>query len=104
MYTQAGGNIQGVLAANDGLANSVIQILERNNAAGANNVTGQDATAEGLQNILAGDQCMTVYKSIREEANALADARGRADQRRGGPRPRAPSRTPRPAARSPRSC
>ncbi|MFD2094170.1 sugar ABC transporter substrate-binding protein [Blastococcus deserti] len=73
MYTQAGGNIQGVLAANDGLANSVIQILERNNAAGAANVTGQDATVEGLQNILAGDQCMTVYKSIREEANALAE-------------------------------
>jgi D-xylose transport system substrate-binding protein len=73
MYTQAGGNIQGVLAANDGLANSVIQILERNNAAGQANVTGQDATVEGLQNILAGDQCMTVYKSIREEANALAD-------------------------------
>jgi D-xylose transport system substrate-binding protein len=73
LYTQAGGNIQGVLAANDGLANSVIQILGRNNAAGANNVTGQDASAEGLQNILAGDQCMTVYKPIREEANALAD-------------------------------
>ncbi|SOD99109.1 sugar ABC transporter substrate-binding protein [Blastococcus haudaquaticus] len=73
MYTQAGGNIQGVLAANDGLANSVIQILGRNNAAGANNVTGQDATVEGLQNILAGDQCMTVYKSIREEAGALAE-------------------------------
>ena len=73
MYTQAAGNIQGVLAANDGLANSVIQILGRNNAAGANNVTGQDASAEGLQNILAGDQCMTVYKPIREEANALAE-------------------------------
>ncbi|HET9997699.1 MAG TPA: substrate-binding domain-containing protein [Nocardioides sp.] len=73
MYTQAGGNIQGVLAANDGLANSVIQILGRNNAAGANNVTGQDATVEGLQNILNGDQCMTVYKSIREEAGALAE-------------------------------
>jgi D-xylose transport system substrate-binding protein len=73
MYTQNGGNIQGVLAANDGLANSVIQILGRNNAAGASNVTGQDASAEGLQNILAGDQCMTVYKPIREEANALAE-------------------------------
>jgi D-xylose transport system substrate-binding protein len=73
MYTQANGQIQGVLAANDGLANSVIQILERNNAAGAANVTGQDATVEGLQNILAGNQCMTVYKSIREEANALAE-------------------------------
>lgn len=73
MYTQNNGNIQGVLAANDGLANSVIQILGRNNAAGANNVTGQDASVEGLQNILAGDQCMTVYKSVRDEANALAE-------------------------------
>ena len=73
MYTQNNGNIQGVLAANDGLANSVIQILGRNNAAGANNVTGQDASVEGLQNILNGDQCMTVYKSVRDEANALAE-------------------------------
>jgi D-xylose transport system substrate-binding protein len=73
MYTQNNGNIQGVLAANDGLANSVIQILGRNNAAGANNVTGQDASVEGLQNILAGDQCMTVYKSVREEAEAMAE-------------------------------
>ncbi|PRY47957.1 monosaccharide ABC transporter substrate-binding protein (CUT2 family) [Geodermatophilus tzadiensis] len=73
MYTQANGNIQGVLAANDGLANSVIQILGRNNAAGQANVTGQDATVEGLQNILNNDQCMTVYKSVREEANALAE-------------------------------
>ena len=73
MYTQANGEIDGVLAANDGLANSVIQILGRNNAAGQANVTGQDATVEGLQNILAGDQCMTVYKSIRDEANALAE-------------------------------
>jgi D-xylose transport system substrate-binding protein len=73
MYTQAGGNIQGVLAANDGLANSVISVLQRNNVAGQVPVTGQDATTEGLQNILAGNQCMTVYKPIAEEANALAE-------------------------------
>jgi D-xylose transport system substrate-binding protein len=73
MYTQQGGNIQGVLAANDGLANSVISVLQRNNVAGQVPVTGQDATTEGLQNILAGNQCMTVYKPIAEEANALAE-------------------------------
>jgi D-xylose transport system substrate-binding protein len=73
MYTQAGGNIQGVLAANDGLANSVISILGRNNVAGTVPVTGQDATVEGLQNILAGNQCMTVYKPIADEANALSE-------------------------------
>ncbi|MGW2199050.1 sugar ABC transporter substrate-binding protein, partial [Streptosporangium sp. NPDC001682] len=27
-----------------------------------------DATVQGLQNILAGDQCMTVYKAIKKEA------------------------------------
>ena len=36
-------------------------------------VTGQDATVQGLQNILAGDQCMTVYKPIKKEAEAAAD-------------------------------
>ncbi|MCV2490557.1 substrate-binding domain-containing protein [Geodermatophilus sp. YIM 151500] len=73
MYTQNDGNIQGVLAANDGLANAVISVLARNNVAGQVPVTGQDATVEGLQNILAGSQCMTVYKPIAEEANALAE-------------------------------
>ena len=74
LYTQAGGNVQGVYAANDGLAGSVISILEKNGQAGQVPVTGQDATVEGLQNILAGTQCMTVYKSAKLEAGALADA------------------------------
>ena len=73
MYTQAGGNIQGVLAANDTLGNAAIQTLLRNGQGGQANVTGQDASVEGLQNILAGNQCMTVYKPAAEEANALAD-------------------------------
>ena len=36
-------------------------------------VTGQDATSQGLQNILAGDQCMTVYKAVKKEADAAAE-------------------------------
>ena len=32
--------------------------------------TGQDASTTGLQNILAGYQCMTVYKPIYQEAQA----------------------------------
>ncbi len=74
MNTAADGKIDGVYAANDGLAGSVISILEKNKRAGQVPVTGQDATVEGLQNILAGTQCMTVYKSATEEAGALADA------------------------------
>jgi D-xylose transport system substrate-binding protein len=64
--------IRGVLAANDGLANAVIQVLRKNRKNGAVPVTGQDATVQGLQNILTGDQCMTVYKAIKPEADNAA--------------------------------
>ena len=74
LYTAAGWNFDGFLSANDGLGGSAISILEKNHVAGKVPVTGQDATVEGLQNILAGTQCMTVYKSAKEEAGALADA------------------------------
>ncbi len=73
LYTASDGKVDGVYAANDGLAGSVISILEKNQRAGQVPVTGQDATVEGLQNVLAGTQCMTVYKSAKEEAGALAD-------------------------------
>ena len=71
MYTQANGNIQGVYAANDTLANAAIQTLKRNGQKVP--VTGQDAATSGLQNILSGDQCMTVWKPADGEAKALAD-------------------------------
>jgi D-xylose transport system substrate-binding protein len=65
-------NIKGVLAANDGLGNAAISVLKKNKLNGQVPVTGQDATVQGLQNILAGDQCMTVYKAIKQEADAAA--------------------------------
>jgi D-xylose transport system substrate-binding protein len=70
MYTAAGGKIDGVLAANDGLGNAVIAINKKNGVQIP--VTGQDATVQGLQNILTGDQCMTVFKDTNLEAAALA--------------------------------
>jgi D-xylose transport system substrate-binding protein len=70
LLTAAGGKVDGVLAANDGLGNSAITVLKKNGLKVP--VTGQDATVGGLQNILAGDQCMTVYKPIKDEANGLA--------------------------------
>ncbi len=72
IYAQQGGKIDGVLAANDGLGNAVVAILKKNNVNGKIPVTGQDATLQGLQNILNGDQCMTVYKAIKKEADAAA--------------------------------
>ncbi len=73
LYTAADGKVDGVLAANDGLGGAAISILEGNGQAGKVPVTGQDATVEGLQNVLAGTQCMTVYKSATQEAEALAE-------------------------------
>jgi D-xylose transport system substrate-binding protein len=64
--------IAGVLAANDGLGNAAITVLKKNNLNGKVPVTGQDATVQGLQNILVGDQCMTVYKAVKKEADAAA--------------------------------
>jgi D-xylose transport system substrate-binding protein len=61
---------KGVLAANDGIANSVISVLKKNNLKLP--VTGQDATVQGLQHILDGDQCVTVFKDTNLEAAAAS--------------------------------
>src|SRR5829696_8282131 len=72
MLQKSGNKIDGVLAANDGLGNAAISALKQRKLPQVP-VTGQDATPEGLQNILNGDQCMTVYKAIKKEADAAAD-------------------------------
>jgi D-xylose transport system substrate-binding protein len=66
-------NINAVLAANDGIGNSVISVLKTNHIPAKKiPVTGQDATLQGMQNILPGYQCMSVYKPIYLEAQAAA--------------------------------
>ena len=72
IFNTANGKIDGVAAANDGLGGAVIAVLKRNGLNGRVPVTGQDATDEGLQRVLAGDQCMTVYKAIKKEADAAS--------------------------------
>jgi D-xylose transport system substrate-binding protein len=71
MLQKANNKIDGVLAANDGLGNAAISAIKARKLKQIP-VTGQDATLEGLQNILAGDQCMTVYKAIKAEADAAS--------------------------------
>lgn len=73
MYTKANGDLVGVAAANDGLGGAVAAVLRRNGDTDKVPTTGQDATAEGLQRVLSGSQCMTVYKAIQKEADAAAD-------------------------------
>jgi D-xylose transport system substrate-binding protein len=67
----ANNKINATVEANDGLANSVITVLK---AAGvkANTIptTGQDATIQGMENVLQGYQCGSVYKPIYLEAQA----------------------------------
>jgi D-xylose transport system substrate-binding protein len=69
---KADNKVDGVLAANDGLGNAAISALKQRKLPQIP-VTGQDATLEGIQNIVNGDQCMTVYKAIEKEAQAAAD-------------------------------
>jgi D-xylose transport system substrate-binding protein len=71
MLQKENNQIDGVLAANDGLGNAAISAIKQRKLDQIP-VTGQDATAEGIQNILAGDQCMTVYKAIQAEADAAS--------------------------------
>ena len=64
-------NINAVVMPNDDTANAVISYLKtRKIPAKTFPTTGQDATLTGLQNILAGYQCGTVYKPIYLEAQA----------------------------------
>jgi D-xylose transport system substrate-binding protein len=73
MLSQTSNKIDAVAAANDGLANAVIGVLKKHGMNGKVPVTGQDATVDGLRNILTGDQCLTVYKAIKPEAQAAAN-------------------------------
>ncbi|MDC0771604.1 substrate-binding domain-containing protein [Streptomyces sp. HD] len=75
------GNIDGVYAANDGLAAGSISALKANKVDPLPPVTGQDAELGALRRILAGEQYMTVYKPFEPEASAgaalaVAAARG----------------------------
>ena len=62
--TQQKNDVQIAYVANDGMANTVIAALKAQKLNGKVLVTGQDATVAGIQNIIAGDQAMSVYKAI----------------------------------------
>jgi D-xylose transport system substrate-binding protein len=65
--------INAVVTPNDDNANAVISILKKNQIApNTFPTTGQDASPVGLQNILLGYQCGTVYKPFHAEAQAAA--------------------------------
>ncbi|HWE89793.1 MAG TPA: substrate-binding domain-containing protein [Pseudonocardiaceae bacterium] len=70
--TQLNDNVQAVLTPNDGLAQAAITALTARQLNGKVLVTGQDASDSGLQQVIEGNQSMTVYKPILQEAQAAA--------------------------------
>jgi D-xylose transport system substrate-binding protein len=73
LFTKNNGKVDGVVSANDTMAGGIIARLKANGLDGKVPVTGQDASVEGLQRILAGTQGMTVYKDTNLEAKAASD-------------------------------
>ena len=65
--------INATIEANDGLANAVIGVL-KNSGVAAKKIptTGQDATLQGMENVLNNYQCGSVYKAVYLEAQAAA--------------------------------
>ena len=65
---------QGVYVANDGMAGGVIAAMKEAGIDPATvPVTGQDAELAAIQRLLSGEQSMTVYKALAEEASKAAE-------------------------------
>ncbi len=73
MLVKTGNKIDAVAAANDGLANAVVVALKAHKLHPVP-LSGQDATTQGVQNIISGWQTMTVFKDVRKLATATAGA------------------------------
>ncbi len=73
MLVKTNNNIQAAIAANDNIAGAVIA-TEKARHLNPIPLSGQDATSQGVQYILAGWQTGTVYKYVPDEANATAAA------------------------------
>src|SRR5262245_10614401 len=71
ILVDANNDVDAVFAANDGLANSVINAMEAASV-GPVPLSGQDATEAGIQNVLLGKQTVSVYKPIQDEAGVAA--------------------------------
>ncbi len=72
MLQKTSNKVDGVLAANDTIANSTISALKARKLESIP-TTGLDATAGALQHLLAGEQSMTVYFSIKDQATKAAN-------------------------------
>jgi len=73
MLLKTNNKIDGVIAANDNIAGAVVAALKARKLKPIP-LSGQDATVQGVQNIISGWQTMTVYKYVPLEAAAATKA------------------------------
>jgi len=73
MLLTTNNKIDGAIAANDNIAGAVVAALKAKKLKPIA-LSGQDATVQGVQNIISGWQSMTVYKFVPNEVNAASKA------------------------------
>lgn len=67
------GKVDAILAGNDAIALGVIKALKEKGLQGKVSVAGQDADLPNIQEIIRGNQTMTVYKPIKTMAYTVAE-------------------------------
>jgi D-xylose transport system substrate-binding protein len=82
--------IVGVYSANDGMASGIIAAMKRAGYATLPPITGQDAELGAVQRIISGEQTMTIYLNIRQQAEKSAEL---AVALAKGEKPSAPTKT-----------
>ncbi len=65
ILTAQQNKIDAVIASNDGTALGELQAMKAQGLAGKVPISGQDATADGCNSIVKGEQTVSVYKDIR---------------------------------------
>ena len=68
-----GTNIDVILSSNDGMADGVIEVLEKHKTENQIFITGQDADIIGVRNVFKGKQSMTVYHPAKEYGYGVAE-------------------------------
>jgi D-xylose transport system substrate-binding protein len=72
ILTKLSNRVDGVVSANDGMSGGIIAALKAQGLQGKVKSTGQDASLEGVQNVILGYQGVTVFKDFRLQAPAAA--------------------------------
>ncbi|MDP3912839.1 MAG: substrate-binding domain-containing protein [Bacteroidota bacterium] len=73
LIQSAKGAVDAILAGNDAIALGVLRALKENGMAGKVKLAGQDADLSNIQEIMRGNQTMTVYKPIKTMAYTVAE-------------------------------